>query len=480
MDKRVSRRSFATFGIGAIGAILVAACSQSSQPAAQPTAATKPSGNAPAAQPTTATSGQATQAPAASSSGTSASGNIRWQFRGSADDLKGAQKFLDDTFAKAHSGIKVTIEPAPDNRDEKLIASMVAGTSPDVFESWTDNVTQFADRGQVMDVDPLAKRDYTADDLKDFYPWQWRDFVLPSHIRFGLPKYVNVMFTWYNKDAFQKAGVKEPDENWTHDDYAQAAIKLTTKNGSNVDQWGLYYPVWSWDRYWYKIIAWGGQVVDPNDTTKCLLDGDKAQAAFEWVRKLMWDDKAMAQRLLLAGAGQSFSSNDLFAAGKFAMVEDGFYPFAMAKSVQKKINWAYQHVPKGPAERKVLGTTDGFVIWKNTKSTDASWELLKFLSGKDYQTNQVKVTGLLPVRVSVLNDWKKICIQAYPELEAVNLDVGPKAMEMGYPGNRILFKKDAEARQIITPALEKVFISGGTPVSYFKDIVKQVNEKETS
>jgi multiple sugar transport system substrate-binding protein len=484
MERTISRRSFTTLGFATFGALLVAACSQASPPAAAPTSAPAVAPTTAPAAPTTAPAAapQPAATPAAQAAASTSAGNIRWQFRGSADDLKAAQKFLDDTFSKAHANIKTTIEPAPDNRDEKLITSMVANTSPDVFESWTDNVTQYADRGQVLDVDPLAKRDFTADELKDFYPWQLHDFVLPSHIRFGLPKYVNVMFTWYNKDAFDKAGIKPPDESWTHDDYAQAAIKLTSKNsGGNVDQWGLYYPIWNWDRFWYKIIGWGGQVVDPNDTTKCLLDGDKAQAALEWSRKLMWDDKAMAQRLLLAGAGQSYNGNDLFAAGKFAMVEDGFYPFAMAKSVQKKINWGYQHTPKMPGgDRKVLGTTDGFVIWKNTKSQDASWELLKFLSGKDYQTNQVRATGLLPVRFSVLADWKKICVQAFPELDAVNLDVGPKAMEMGYPGNRVLFKKDAEARQILVPALEKVFISGDTPVSYFKDIVKQVNDKMTS
>ena len=38
-------------------------------------------------------------------------------------------------------------------------------------------------------------------------------------------------------------------------------------------------------------------------------------------------------------------------------------------------------------------------------------------------------------------------------------------------------KKDAEARQIMAPALEKVFIVGGTPVSYFKDIAKEVEAK---
>jgi hypothetical protein len=53
-------------------------------------------------------------------------------------------------------------------------------------------------------------------------------------------------------------------------------------------------------------------------------------------------------------------------------------------------------------------------------------------------------------------------------------------MEMGYPGNRSFFKQDAEARQIMEPALQKLFVSGGTPVTYLQDIAKQVTQKMQS
>jgi multiple sugar transport system substrate-binding protein len=446
----MSRRRFV--GLAAVSLTpLLAACAR---PGSQPGA---PEGGAPAAKP-------------------GAKAAVRWQFRGSDADLQAAQTFLAETFAKKYANIEVSIEPAPDQRDEKLVAAMVGGNAPDVFESWTDNVTQYADRGQVADVEPLVKRDYKADDLKDFYPWQWHDFVLPSRIRFGVPKYVNVMITWVNKDMFEAAGAKLPDEKWTHDDYAALAQKLTVRKGDQTDTFGLFYPVWSWDRYWYRIEMWGGEVVNESDRTKALFDSDKALPAFEWVRKLIWDDKTMAQRLLLAPMGQGFNTQALFAAGKFAMVEDGFYPFSMARTIQKKIKWGYVHVPNGPAKRRVLGTTDGFVLWKGSKAQDGAWELMKFLAGPDYQINQVNSTGLLPIRFSVLDKWKEICLQKFPELADVNLDIGPQAMKMGYPGNRVLFKRDAEARQIMEPALEKVFIVGGTPVSYFKDIAKQITE----
>jgi ABC-type glycerol-3-phosphate transport system substrate-binding protein len=174
--------------------------------------------------------------------------------------------------------------------------------------------------------------------------------------------------------------------------------------------------------------------------------------------------------------GQSFASQDLFAAGKFAMVEDGFYPFSMAQSVQKKFKWAYAHAPNGPAKRRVLGTTDGFIGWKGSKVQESAWKLMKFLAGPEYQVSQTEASGNLPIRHSVLAKWKDICIKKYPELAEVNLDVAQQAMNIGYPGNRVLFKRDAEARQVMVPALEKVFIVGGTPVSYFKDVAKQVTD----
>lgn len=50
-------------------------------------------------------------------------------------------------------------------------------------------------------------------------------------------------------------------------------------------------------------------------------------------------------------------------------------------------------------------------------------------------------------------------------------------MQEGYPGNKPLFKKDGEAQQITTPALEKLFVTGNTPVTYMREIAQQVTVK---
>jgi len=208
---------------------------------------------------------------------------IRWQFRGEPSDLKGAQLTLTKSFVPANPKIKVTIEPAPDNRDEKLIAQMVAGTAPDVFETWGDNVQQFAEKGQVTDVNALV--DKSKMDISDFYQWQWRDFNIPlkggpkaggSLIRFGLPKYVNVMVLWVNKDMFQQKGQALPTLDWTHNEYADAMRKLTVMENNKIKVGGAHIPMDSWDRYWYRVYMWGGYDADPNDPTKSDLGAKEA------------------------------------------------------------------------------------------------------------------------------------------------------------------------------------------------------------
>jgi len=405
---------------------------------------------------------------------------VRWQAQLSPAELQATQKTLTQTFVPAHPNIKVTIEPSPDNRDEKLIAEMVAGTAPDIFETWSDNVQQFAEKGQVLDVQPLV--DKSKVDTSDFYAWQWRDFSIPikggpklggSMIRFGMPRYVNVMVLWVNKDMFKAKGMDLPTLDWNQDDYANAIRKLVQMDGNKIKVGGAWIPMDSWDRYWYHLQMWGGYSADPNDPTKCDMGQKPAQDALEWARKLAWDDKA----LLVSVSGMPQVQGNRFFAGQYAISEDGFYPFENSlANATAKIDWQFAHVPKGPVQRKVLGTTDGYAIWKQTPHSDEAWTLMQYLSGEDYQLTRVETTGRIPVRTSVLAKWKDICIKQHPDLEQVNLDIALQAMQMGYPGNRNWYKNNTAAQELIVPALQKVFDVGQTPVTYFQQVADQVSQ----
>jgi multiple sugar transport system substrate-binding protein len=146
--------------------------------------------------------------------------------------------------------------------------------------------------------------------------------------------------------------------------------------------------------------------------------------------------------------------------------------------VESKFKFMWMHVPKGPVTRKVLGTSDGFTVWKDTKHPDAAWKLVKWLSGKDFQTVQTEFAGSLPVRSSILKEWKSTVLKNYPMLADANLDVGPEAMEMGYPQDRPFFKKQVEAKDLITPALNKLYRDGDTPTSIMRTVSEQVTASQ--
>lgn len=507
----LARRRFLVFGAGTLGTAIVAACGGGSPTAAaKPTEAPKPAAPAPttapapapagaatkpAAAPTTAPAAAAATPTAATASTKPAAGapaptntprasltvqgkgktDLLWQMSASDFWIAGTAKVLPTLTDKSEKIGKVTLQPTPDDWQNKLVAAMVAGNAPDVFDMWGDIMPPYVERGQVIDFEPLVKSDMKPEDIKDFYEWQWRDFVMPwlNNIRFGMPRYVNIMFTWYNKDLFDKAGVKYPTSDWTHDNYAEAARKLAVKDSSGrLTQAGLRFPANSWDRYWYKPVIWGGHTVDPSDNTKAAFGEDKALAAFEWSRKLEWDDKAMLNPLDIQGQDSTL----MFAAGRYAMNEEGIYPFEMDNAIQGKFKWAYAHTPKGPTgQRKVLGTTDGYAIWKGSKKQDEAWELVKWASGPINQLEVVvKAAGRVPIRKSVLAQWKDEVPKARPNLKDVNLNVALEAMEQGYPSGREFFKNNIAAQEIIGPALEKLYLTGNTPVTYMKEIADKV------
>ena len=90
----------------------------------------------------------------------------------------------------------------------------------------------------MLDLERYTKVDLKPEDIKDFYPWQWNAFRL-YNIRWGMPKYVNMMTLWVNKDLFEKNGVKLPTKDWTHNDYGDAMTRLTkTRGAGDVTIWG--------------------------------------------------------------------------------------------------------------------------------------------------------------------------------------------------------------------------------------------------
>lgn len=441
----LSRRDFLRFTVVTTGGLLATACAAA----------------VPAAQPEAGAAGQA--APAGEKP------VVRWQ------DWPDWEPVMDQMmalFASNLPDIQVEFEPLGEDFEDKTLTMMVAGTAPDVMTGWGPIFRKWAEKGQLMDLQPLVDLTYSADQIKDFHPWQWNGMVAPdTRIRFAMPYYVNVVMLLYNTDAFDESGTAYPDAEMDHSGYAEMLKAMTKQEGDRVSRWGGFIQAWDYDRFQFHVQAFGGHIVNPDDWTECWLDRPEAQDALEWIRARMWDDKSITQPLQI----ETRSEAQMWPSGMVATQEGGMGNLAQYAN-NAKFNWALTHLPKGPARRATIGTTDGWAIYKGTQQPDASWELMKFLTGDLFQNFMIDAWGGIPNRLSVLPSWKDKAIASFPVLENANLDAVLEALQEGYPMLTEEFKNQSESQTLIIAALEKVFQVGDTPVSYFGDVAQQVTQ----
>lgn len=381
--------------------------------------------------------------------------------------------------------IRTVWEPNPPTTDGqnwvvKLKVAMAGGTAPDIFAPWGDLYAQFLQVGQIYNIEPFTRR-LKASEINDFAKWQWDAFAdFEPGVRVGLPRYINIIVLYYNKDLFDQAGVRHPTADWTMDDYREALARLSrdTDGDGRRDQWGGKLSYTAWDRFQRYIHSWGGRAVDPKDKAGCLLGSPEAQAAMQWLYDRIWRDNSMAQIAQLRELVNDTGNYVPFYQQRIAMSEEGISGIgrSFAANIERigGFNWSIMHMPKGPVRRATLGTTDGWAMWSGTKNPGATWEVMWYLTGPTWQRINVQYMGQMPVRLSVQEDYKRILRQQWPALEKVDLDVALEAQRMGYPRDNENFADQQKAIEYIQPALDAVFRDGTQPVNIFQEVCRQV------
>jgi multiple sugar transport system substrate-binding protein len=460
-DKRFSRRTFLAWGAAAAGAGALAACA--------PKGAT-PSPSAPQEE-------LPTGAPPAEEKVT-----IRWMTRvadwGGQEAQLAVPELVKKYFNADYPNIEVAIEPAPPEWVDKLLTAMVAGDAPDVFEAWPDIFHEWVERDLILDLQSFIERDLTDEDIKDYIAAQWEALFI-NNKRVGMPLYVDLRLESYNKDLFDEYGVPYPPEdgNWTVEDYAATAEKLTKDRDGDgeIDLWGTIIERGGWF-YWMRM--WGGDWVDPNDNTKCTLDSEESQAAFWFIWENQWkkSPNVFAQPAQVENAWYY----EAWVPEMVAMAEKGCYPARTVEEVGGKFRWDYAHIPKGPKGHKTLVDADGWSVWKGTKQPEAAWALAHFNSSPRFQEDVIaRIAGAIPTRLSVVSKFISILRESFEELQDVRLEVLKEILEEpGYGGNVRWFKHHLKAMEIIDPAMDLVFTTGEKDPSYFAEICPQVNASQ--
>ncbi len=315
----------------------------------------------------------------AASGGQAAAGgttSIRISCWESGDALQPFTKAI-DSFQKENPSIKVSLECIPQDYGTKLLAQLAASTGPDIFQNGDGDVAKYVQEGAVQPLDEfISGKDGL--DMNVFLPGI-ADFGKVNGKTFYLTKDYSPLVLFYNKQLFDAAGVKYPDENWKWEDLLAAAQKLTKPDGS---QWGIEIP--GNDPTWLRgvlpiIYQNGGKVVsDDGKTTTGYMNSKETVAAVQWYADLILKDKVAPSKTDM----DALKGVDLFQTGKVAMSWTGRWPLQdYIKNTDLKFGVA--SLPAGPKGKANALCWAGFTLNSAGKNKDAAWKFLKYIAAGD-------------------------------------------------------------------------------------------------
>lgn len=296
-------------------------------------------------------------------------------------------------FETEHPNIKVEIINEPGDRAmDKLQQMVAAGNPPDVMSIHGAYFMPLAAKGALLDLDPYANKD-TAFEIEDFYP-SLVELCRYQGTLYSLPRYTSVYVLFYNKDLFDAAGLKYPDNSWTWDNYLAAAKKLTKDSvepeqkryGAVIDFWGARVYPWIWSA--------GGEVLDPSGK-RCVLDDPKSIEALQFLVDLRNKWK-VAPPNTQADKRQNIA---MFVNGKVAMYQTGAWDIQTLNEAQT-LRWDIAPLPKKQQRATLLGM-ENYAIAAATKRPQESWELFAFLLGKKSQERMGTEMEKQPSRKSI-------------------------------------------------------------------------------
>lgn len=309
----------------------------------------------------------------------------------------GLQEIINDFTAE--TGYQVDLQVITwDSYWTLLEAGASGGDMPDVFWMHSNESQKYMENGILMDLTDKIK---ASDKLEmDKFPEDVKELYVNDGKTYAIPKDVDTIALWYNKTMFDEAGLAYPDENWTWDDYYDAAVKLTKPDGS---QFGTAMNPSNNQDGWYNIVySMGGKVIS-DDKKKSGMDDPNTIKAMEFVDKLRKD--AMPDATVMSETG----TDVLLQSGKIAMLPQGSWMVAPFKENEYLVaNCDVAVLPKDATTGKRVSLYNGLGWAANagTKNPEAAWKLIEWFSTKDNQEKQAKLGVTMAAYEGVSDLWK--------------------------------------------------------------------------
>ncbi|GHH87187.1 ABC transporter substrate-binding protein [Streptomyces sulfonofaciens] len=285
-------------------------------------------------------------------------------------------------FEKAHPNIHVKV--VGNINDDKVNQALRAGgaDAPDVVSSFTtNNVGKFCSSGAFVDLEPFFQKS-GIDPLKTF-PKPMADYTQYDGVRCAAPLLGDAYGLYYNKDAFEAAGIKAPPRTWS--EFEADAKKLTRPEGDSYAQLGFMPTYHGYESTTEHYFAQWSPTYFAEDGTSSVAEDPALAKGFAFQKKLV-DDLGGYRKLekYRSTFGDEWGAKHPFQTGQVAMQLDGEWRLGMAEAAHPhfRIGVAPLPVPDDQREQYGKGYITGTIagIAATSKKQNAAWEFVKFLT----------------------------------------------------------------------------------------------------
>ena len=192
-------------------------------------------------------------------------------------------------FGEMRDDVNVSIDKVPyADALKKTMAGMATGTQQDVFFAAIRWGKYLAYKGAFLWLDDLVEA--KDPDIDDFYEWALDGSSFEGKL-YGLPHEMNpgaYACCYYNKDLLANAGVEEPTDDWTTEDFPEMAAKVQDRDNK------IYGTAWIPGRF-YAVSSvartFGGRLITQDGTQWTMNSDPKTVEAARWVYDIRnkWD-----------------------------------------------------------------------------------------------------------------------------------------------------------------------------------------------
>lgn len=320
-----------------------------------------------------------------------------------------------EAFNQRQQKVRVVAEAPGDNSYVKLDTLIAGGMPPDAAWTQGSQWMRYLAQGVLLDLAPIVSKDrsFPADKIfikahDEQTKFRGKTYVMPLNTG-GFALY-------FNKDLFDRAGVRYPSDGWTWDDWFRTAEKLTSSSGDQK-QWGhTVYSNYKWNVPWMKQIQKEGWD-RPMAPAKCQLDDPAIVDAMR---------RQADMRLRYQYAPMPADGTDFYK-GRVAMNISGEWEMWRLRQ-EGRVKWDVAVLPRNKRAATLL-FVQGSMVLNTTRAPDAIWTWLKELTTEDAQRQVIQASSRMPATPELAQ--KLFLPYAQQEFGAEHPDVFMKQWEYG-------------------------------------------------